>query len=71
MRNHPGEWEGRVRHDCAGEGQPPERIVDPIGEAERRGYDRAIADLRAEAARGSSWDAYNFAADWLESRRVQ
>lgn len=68
MRNHLGyEYVGRLRQNCTGEGKVPERIVDPIGEAEQCGYDRAITDLRAEAARSGD-SAYDFAADWLESR---
>lgn len=82
MRNHAGtEYApgGRWRKDCTGEGRPPDRIVDPIAEAEQRGYERAVADLRAEAARyeeaargtaAIGWDAYDLAADWLASRKA-
>ena len=44
------------------------------------GYERAIADLRAEAARTEErtrgttavgFDAYDFAADWLESKGTE
>jgi hypothetical protein len=64
---------------CAGVGRAPVSVApDPIVVAETRGYDRAIADLRAEADRvrdddaetsPTMWAVFSSAADFLRSRR--
>lgn len=78
MRYHLGlEYVGHWRQICKGNAGPPESLTpDPIADAERRGFQRAIAVLRAEAERveratvgtdGIGWDAYDVAASLLEA----
>jgi len=70
-----GAYGFRLSSECAGTGrQPASFVVNPIVAAERRGYEKAIADLRAEAARGMAsvpestyYEAYDRAADFLEA----
>lgn len=56
VRTHNGDvWVAGWRQVCAGSGEPPTSYVeDPIVAAERRGYEKAIADLRAADEEGAA-----------------
>ena len=77
MRHHwsPENQRKRFGWDCPGVGQEPHRLlVNPIEEAERQGFRKAIACLRTEAKRllevapnSPYFDEFDRAADYLEA----